>query len=54
MQKELCRGNMDGRTRTLGNLHAIVRPLRAALYARLGTGTVTETFPRGKMDPSSS
>jgi hypothetical protein len=45
MQKELRRGNADGRTRTLGNLHAIVRPLRAALYARLGTSTVTETLP---------
>ena len=44
MQNKLRRGNADGRTRTLGNLHAIVRPLRAALYARLGT-TVTETLP---------
>ena len=38
------RGNADGQTRRLGNLHAIARPLRAALYARFGID-VTESLP---------
>jgi hypothetical protein len=40
----LRRGNADSHTRTLGNLHAVVRPLRAALYARLAV-TVEESLP---------
>jgi len=39
------RGNADANTRTLGNLYDIARPLRAALYARLGVTTVTELLP---------
>jgi hypothetical protein len=42
---KLRRGNADRHTRTLGNLHAIARPLRAALYARHGIGEVIESLP---------
>jgi len=44
MEKKMRRGNPDSHTRTLGNLHEIARPIRAALYARLEV-TVTETLP---------
>ena len=39
------RGNPDSFTKAMGNLNLIARPLRQALYARLGYDTVQETFP---------
>lgn len=39
------RGNADENTRALGNLHAIARPLRRALYARLDIPRVREIYP---------
>lgn len=38
-------GNADAKTRTLGNLNLVVRPLRAAVYARHDLGPVLETMP---------
>jgi len=48
LEGKLRRGNADGHTRTLGNLNATVRPLRAALYARLGIASVEEHLPAWK------
>lgn len=39
------RGNPDSFTKSLGNLNLGARPLRQALYARLGFDVVHETFP---------
>jgi len=45
IEGKIRRGNADSHTRALGNLHALVRPLRAALYARLNIPHVEETLP---------
>jgi len=42
---QLRRGNADSHTKALGNLNAVVRPLRAALYSRLGLQHVEEALP---------
>ena len=42
---KLQHGNADGRTRTLGNLNILARPLRAAVYARHDLEPVLETMP---------
>jgi hypothetical protein len=39
------RGNPDSFTKAMGNLNLVARPLRQALYARLGNAVVQETFP---------
>ena len=39
------RGNPDSFTKAMGNLNLVARPLRQALYARLGYDVVQETFP---------
>ena len=39
------RGNPDSFTKAMGNLNLVARPLRQALYARLGYDAVQETFP---------
>ena len=39
------RGNADENTRAIGNLHAIARPLRCALYLHLGVPKVREMYP---------
>ena len=39
------RGNTDSFTKSLGNLHHIGRPLRAALYAKVGIAKVDEMYP---------
>lgn len=39
------RGNTDAFTKQMGNLHKTSRPLRQALYARLGIETVFERLP---------
>jgi hypothetical protein len=38
-------GNVDGLTRKYGNLYVAARPLRAALYHRLGIKAVQECMP---------
>ena len=39
------RGNADENTRAIGNLHALARPLRRALYAHLHIEKVREMYP---------
>jgi len=39
------RGNSDSFTKSMGNLNVVARPLRQALYARLGLESVEETIP---------
>lgn len=39
------RGNADENTRAIGNLHALSRPLRCALYAHLKLMKVREVYP---------
>lgn len=43
---QLLRGNPDSFTQTMGNLHMLARPLRQALYARLGIASVFEEIPQ--------
>jgi len=42
---QYVRGNPDSFTKAMGNLNLVARPLRQALYARLGFKVVQETFP---------
>lgn len=46
----LRRGNSDAYTKQWGNLHRLARPLRQALYARLGVESVTEILPTWNCD----
>lgn len=41
----LLRGNSDSFTQSMGNVHMLARPLRQALYARLGVVSVREEIP---------
>lgn len=41
----ILRGNADSFTKAMGNLNVVVRPLRQALYARLGLPFVREEIP---------
>ncbi len=41
----LLRGNSDSFTQSMGNMHMLARPLRQALYARLGVDSVCEEIP---------
>ena len=41
----LLRGNGDSFTQSMGNVHMLARPLRQALYARLGVDSVREEIP---------
>lgn len=46
LQKDcFVRGNADSFTRRAGNLHMIARPLRQAVYGRLGHTSVMELIP---------
>jgi hypothetical protein len=42
---QYVRGNPDSFTKAMDNLNLVARPLRQALYARLGYDVVQETFP---------
>ena len=41
----LLRGNTDSFTKAMGNLNIVTRPLRQALYARIGLDAVQEDIP---------
>ncbi|GAQ78499.1 hypothetical protein KFL_000140180 [Klebsormidium nitens] len=42
---EICRGTSSSSDKRMGNLHGITRPLRAAVYARLGERSAVEKWP---------